>query len=130
MLFEYQIQEENNGVMYSIEIVDPDSTASFVGVPASTVWCSGCVLGSPCKPSNAPTHAAASGTRPRPPPRPRASSTPLTVAIVLLVVIVLAGSFAACKYMCRAFQDSRSSQRRGRDFYPSTGEADNETLTG
>lgn len=123
MLFETQVQTENREVMYAVDIVD--NGVCFAGVPSRDVYCSGCIEGSQCNPSIPPPKS--------PPPHPRRPGPPptavLTVGIIIVGVLVIVGAVAACRYFVRTYRESNlNNGRRGRDFYPSSGEADNEAL--
>lgn len=123
MLFEAKVQPENNDVAYAIDLVEPGAAACFAGAPSRDVYCSGCLQTSQCNPSIAPTRP------PKPPRRSRAPATApvLTVGILIVAVLVLAGAVAACRYFIRTYRDSTPG-RRGRDFYPSSGENDSEAI--
>lgn len=119
MLFEASVQPENADVSYAIDIADDQC---FAGAPARDVFCSGCLQGSQCNPSLPP--------KPPAPPRRhpvRAPSAAITVAIVVLSGLLCLGAVAACRYFVRAYREGGAG-RRGRDFYPSAGEADTEAI--
>lgn len=126
MLFEASVQAENADVSYAIDIAD--DTQCFAGAPVHDVLCSGCLQGSRCAPSMPPMPPKPPGP-PGPPRRHpvRPPSAAITVAIVVLSGLLCLGAVAVCRYFMRAYAEG-SGARRGRDFYPSTGEADTEAI--